>query len=274
MSMQIHPTAIIYEGAQLGPDVTVGPYVVIGPHVTLGEGVVVQSHSVIEGHTTIGPGTKIFPHAVIGTQTQDLKYRGERTFVDIGARCQIREFVTINSSSGEDTRVSVGDECLIMACCHVAHHCSVGSRVIMANGVLLAGHVTIEEGATIGGMTPIHQWVRIGRHAMVGGMSGVGYDVPPYMIGGGVPFRMGGINLVGLKRRNVPLTTRNELALAFRILYRQKLRTHEAMAEIAKCCQPVPEILHLLEFIQATSRGLVCMHGATEGSRQEADSSC
>src|SRR5690606_37728245 len=157
----IHPQAVIEPGAKIGNNVTVEPFAVVKKTVTLEDDVVIKSHAYIDGYTTIGEGTVIWPGASIGTKTQDLKYRGEKTFVVIGKRCEIREFVTINSSSQENSTVRIGDHCLIMAYCHIAHHCELGNRVIMSNCAMLAGHVTIEDCAIIGGMTPVHQFSRI-----------------------------------------------------------------------------------------------------------------
>ena len=196
--------------------------------LSLEDGVTIKSHAYIDGYTTIGAGTTIYPGASIGTKTQDLKYRGEKTFVKIGKNCDIREFVTINSSCQENSVVEVGDHCLIMAYCHVAHNCKVGNRVIMSNNATLAGHVTVEDCAIIGGMTPIHQFVRIGRYAMVGGMSRVTHDIPPYTIGAGIPYKFGGLNIIGLKRHGFPLEIRRELSRAFKLLYRSHLQIEEA----------------------------------------------
>jgi len=257
----IHPLAVVHPAATLAEGVVVEPFATIGTHVVLHEGVVVKSHAVIDGHTQSGTGTIIYPHAVIGTAPQDLKFRGEITQIQIGARCQIREFVTINSSTQAGCKTVIGDECMLMASSHVAHNCEVGSRVILANGAILAGHVLVEEGAIIGGMTPIHQWSRIGKFSMVGGMSRIGGDMPPYMIGGGIPFKMGGLNLVGLKRRGIPKEVRFAQTRAFRILYRSQLHTEEALDRIERECDPIPEILHLLRFCRQSRRGLVCMQG-------------
>jgi UDP-N-acetylglucosamine acyltransferase len=262
----IHSLAIVHPDARIAEGVTVEPFAVIGPNVSLEAGVTVKSHAVVEGHTTIGEGTIIYPHAVIGTNPQDLKWQGERTFISIGRRCHIREFVTINSSKQEGTTVSIGDECLLMASVHVAHSCEVGPRVVMANGAILAGHVLVEEGAIIGGMTPIHQWTRIGKFSMVGGMSRIGHDMPPYLIGGGIPFKLGGLNLVGLKRRGIPKEVRFELTRAFRLLYRSGLKPADAFLAIEEQCAPLPEVLHLLEFCKKSRRGLVCMQGITRSS--------
>ena len=264
-SFQVHPTAIIAPGVTIGSNVIIEPYVVINsPHVILGDHVVIKSHAYIDGHTTIGAGTTIYPGASIGTKTQDLKYRGEKTFVKIGKNCDIREFVTINSSCQENSVVQVGDNCLIMAYCHVAHNCVVGNQVIMSNNATLAGHVTVEDCAIIGGMTPIHQFVRIGRYAMVGGMSRVTHDIPPYSIGAGIPFKFGGLNIIGLKRHGIPLETRRELSKAFKLLYRSQLHIDEALRRIELELKPLPEIQHFVEFCRNTKRGLMCLQGAEE----------
>ena len=220
----IHPTAIVEEGAIIGDNVLVEAYAIVKANVILEDRVVIKSHAYIDGNTTIGEGTIIYPSAIIGTKTQDLKFRGEKTFVRIGKNCEIRECATINSSCQENSVVEVGDHSLIMAYCHIAHNCKVGKRVIMSNNATLAGHVTVEDFAIIGGFTPIHQFVRIGSYAMVGGMSRVPHDIPPYTIGAGIPYKFGGINIIGLKRHQFPIKTRHALGQAFKLLYRSKLR--------------------------------------------------
>lgn len=264
-SHHIHPTAIVAPGVTIGNNVIIEPYAVINsPHVILEDHVVIKSHAYIDGHTSIGAGTTVYPGASIGTKTQDLKYRGEKTFVKIGKNCDIREFVTINSSCQENSVVQVGDNCLIMAYCHVAHNCIVGNQVIMSNNATLAGHVTVEDCAIIGGMTPIHQFVRIGRYAMVGGMSRVTHDIPPYSIGAGIPYKFGGLNIIGLKRHGIPLEIRCELSKAFKLLYRSQLHVEEALKRIEQELKPLPEIQHFVQFCRQTKRGLMCLQGAEE----------
>lgn len=264
----IHPTAIIEPGAQLGEGVVLEPYTVIKSNVVLHDRVVIKAHAYIDGFTTIGEGTTIYPAASIGTKTQDRKFRGEKTFVKIGKNCEIREFVTINSSCHENSVVQVGDNCLIMAYCHVAHNCSLGNNVIMSNNSALAGHVIVEDHAIIAGFTPIHQFVRVGCYAMVGGMSRVTLDIPPYTIGAGIPYRLGGLNLVGLKRHGFPLYTRQMLAKAYRLIYRSKLHLSEALDRIQKEVDPIPEVKHWLTFCQQSKRGLVGLQGVTKGSKE------
>lgn len=260
----IHPTAIVEPGAQIGNNVTIEPYAIVKSTVTLEDDVVIKSHAYIDGYTTIGQGTVIYPSASIGTRTQDLKFNNEKTFVKIGKNCQIREFVTINASCGENTVVSVGDNCLIMAYCHVAHNCIVGNRVIMSNCATLAGHVTVEDCAIIGGCTPIHQFVRIGRHAMVGGMSRVTHDIPPYTIGAGIPFKFGGLNIIGLKRHGFSLHVRKELAKVYKLLYRSQLSYAEALRRIETEVEQIPEVIHWLDFCRETKRGLMGLASGEE----------
>jgi UDP-N-acetylglucosamine acyltransferase len=264
---KIHPTAVIEEGAILGENVEVGPYSVVSQHVILEDGVVVKAHVFLDGHTRVGKGTVIWPGAVIGTKTQDLKYRGETTFVEIGPECDIRECVTINASCGEGTFVRVGKKCLIMAYCHIAHNSILGDGVIMSNNATLAGHVTVEDAAIIGGLSAVHQFARIGRHAMVGGMSRVTHDVPPYTIGAGSPYRLGGLNLVGLRRHGFSLESRIALAKTFKIMYRSGLPLLEALRAIDEEVERTPEVQFWLDFCRSSKRGII--QDAGKGSKAE-----
>lgn len=257
----IHPAAVIEPGAQIGDSVTIEAYAVIKGTVILGDGVVVKSHAYIDGHTTIGNGTIIWPSASIGTKAQDLKYKGEMTYVIIGKNCEIREFVTINSSCQEGSAVTIGDDCLIMASCHVAHNCKIGNRVIMANGAMLSGHVDVEDYAIIGGMTPVHQFSRIGRNAMVGGFSRITHDIPPYTIGAGSPYKLGGLNLVGLKRHGFSLEVRKALSKAFKLTYRSGLCLADALEVIESEVELNPHIQHWIEFCRSSRRGLIGFQG-------------
>ena len=257
---QIHAQAVVEPGAKIGINVTVEPFAVVKSTVTLEDNVVIKSHAYIDGNTTIGEGTIIWPGASIGTKTQDLKFRGEKTYVVIGKNCEIREFVTINSSCQEG---SVGNNCLIMAYCHVAHNCEVGNNVVMSNNSMLAGHVTIGDFAVIGGMTPVHQFSRIGSYAMVGGFSRVPRDVPPYTLGGGFPYKFGGINIIGLKRHQFSLDVRSALSKAFRITYRSGLHLEDAIARIQKEVESCREIDHWIDFCKSSKRGLIGLEGVT-----------
>lgn len=260
---QIHPTAIVEKGAKIGKNVQIGPHAIIGPNVCLEDDVDIKAGVIIDGYTKVGQGTTIWPYAVIGTKTQDLKFRGEKTYVEIGKKCEIREFVTINSSCGEETSVKVGDMCLIMAYCHIAHNCILGNRVIMVNNVALAGHVTVEDCAVLGGHSAVHQFSRIGCYAMVGGMSRVTHDVPPYTIGAGSPYRVGGLNLIGLKRHGFDLKTRKMLAQAFRSVYRAKATLNDSLNVIEQTLEQIPEVAHFVAFCRATKRGLIALEGVT-----------
>ncbi len=250
----IHPTAIVDPKAQIGEGVTIEPYVIIKENVVLKDRVTIKSHAYIDGHTTIGEGTVVWPSASIGTQTQDLKYNGEVTYVKIGKNCHIREFVTINSSTQKDSAVEIGDDCLIMAYCHIAHNSKIGNQVVMSNCATLAGHVTIGDGAVVGGFTPIHQNVRIGEYSMVGGMSRVGHDIPPFTIGAGIPYKIGGINIVGLKRRGFSLEARNALSRTFKTFYRSDLKIEQAIAEVESNFDGSNEVKKWLEFCRNPSR--------------------
>ncbi|MBI3508650.1 MAG: acyl-ACP--UDP-N-acetylglucosamine O-acyltransferase [Chlamydiia bacterium] len=266
MSKNIHPLAIVEPGAKIGSNVTIEAFAIVKSTVTLEDHVVIKSHAYIDGNTTIGEGTVVWPGASIGAKTQDLKYKGEKTYVRIGKRCEIREFVTINSSTEENSSTSIGDECLIMAYCHVAHNCELGNRVVMSNGAMLAGHVIIEDYARIGGMTPVHQFSRIGCYAMVGGFSRIPRDVPPYTVGGGFPYKFGGINIIGLKRNKFPLETRIALSKAFKITYRSGLHLKEAIAQIESEIPQHREVKHWIDFCKNSKRGLIGLEGITKGA--------
>ena len=200
----IHPSALIEPGATLGQGVSVGPFALIGADVTLGDGVVVKSHAVVTGWTAIGAESVIFPHATVGEVPQDLKYRGERTRLIVGARCRIREAATLNTgTAGGGGITRVGDDCLLMTGSHVGHDATLGNRVILANGVAIAGHCQIGDDVIIGGLSGIHQWVRIGQGAIIGALTMVTNDVIPFGLVQGPRGELDGLNLVGLKRRGM-----------------------------------------------------------------------
>ena len=219
MSDGVHPTAVIAPGAQLGEGVRIGPFCVIGPEVVLGEGVRLHSHVVVDGDTHVGAGTEIFPFAAIGLIPQDLKFGGEKTCLRIGARNRIREHVTMNTgTSGGGGVTTVGDDGLFMAGCHIAHDAQVGDRVIVVNNSAVAGHCVIEDDVIIGGLCGIHQWVRIGRGAIVGALSMVTKDVLPHGLVQGPRGELDGLNLVGLKRAGVDRADITALRAAFQML--------------------------------------------------------
>ena len=254
---EIHPTAIVEPGAQLGADVRIGAYSVIGPHVRLGDGATVLPHVFLDGRTTIGAGCTIFPFASIGSQTQDLKYKGGQTYVEIGDRTTLREYVTVNAGTADGEVTRVGADCHIMAYAHVAHTCQVGNRVIIANCGSLSGHVLVEDDVVIGGMTGVHQFTRIGTLAMIGGLSRITQDVPPYMLVEGNPAAVRAINQIGLERHNVDEPARGRIKAAFKLLYAAQLSTRQAMERIRGEIEICPRIEHLLAFIAASERGII-----------------
>lgn len=252
----IHETAIIAEGAELGRDVDVGPYCVIGPNVRIGNKTELMSHVVVDGWTTLGKACRVFPFACIGKETQDLKFRGAKTFVEIGDETTLRECVTINASTNEGEVTKVGSRCHIMAYCHVAHQCTVGDEVIMSNSVNLAGHVIVENQAVIGGLTGVHQFVRIGRLCMIGAATKLSQDCAPFTTVDGKPARVRGLNRVGLERRGVSAESRDRLKAAYKILYRQELSRPQAIEAIEQQVESCPELEHLLTFLRTCERGL------------------
>lgn len=248
---QVHPKAV------LGRDVTVGPFSVIGENVVIGDGTTIGSHVVVEGWTEIGRENRIHSFAVLGAIPQDLKFRGARSWLRIGDRNAIREFATLNRATGEDEETRIGSDNLIMSYVHVAHNCVIEDGVILANAVNLAGHVHVEERAVIGGVTPVHQFVRIGRHAMIGGGFRVPQDVPPFLLAAGYPLRASGINQVGLERRGFAPETIAAIKEAYRILYRSGLNRSQAIARIRAEVRPCPEVEHLVHFIETSQRGTI-----------------
>lgn len=245
----IHPTAVIHPGAELHPTVQIGAYAVIGDRVKVGADTVIGAHAVLEGPIEIGARNQIFPGAAIGLDPQDRKYNGALTWVKIGDDNQIREYVTINRATGEDEATVIGNGNLLMAYTHVAHNCSIGDSVVIANGVALAGHVHIESKATIGGVLGIHQFVHIGRLAMVGGMSRIDRDVPPYMLIEGNPGRVRSLNLVGLKRAGMTASDLGLLKKAFRTLYRSEYTLNRALEQL-DLLPDNEHLQHLRRFLQ------------------------
>jgi len=232
MPTLIHPTAVIAKSAELHPTVQVGPYAVVGEQVKVGAGTTIGAHVVIEGPTQIGSGNRIFPGAAIGLEPQDLKYRGAASSVIIGNDNQIREYVTVNRATYEGESTIIGNGNLLMAYVHIAHNCTIEDSVVIANAVSLAGHIKIESKAVIGGVLGIHQFVHIGKMAMVGGMSRIVKDVPPFMLVEGHPCLVRSLNLVGLKRAGLTSADLAILKKAFRILYRSGKSLNQALTEL------------------------------------------
>lgn len=253
-----HETAVIHPGARIGRDVEIGPYVVIGDGVTIGDGCSIGAHVQISGYTEIGRNVKIFQAASIGCDPQDLKYKGEKSYLFIGDNTIIREFTTLSRGTeggGGETRI--GADCLIMANAHVAHDCQVGNGVILVNSVALGGHVTVEDRAVVGGLSGVHQFCKIGRMAMIGACSKVVKDVPPYVMIDGNPAKVAGINITGLRRNNVPSNVRDEIRKAYKVLYRSNLNTSQAIEVLEQTLVASPEIEHFIGFLKGAERGIV-----------------
>ena len=256
----IHPTAIIEDGAVLGTDVEIGPYCCIGPQVVLGNGVVLKSHVVIDGDTTIGDGVRIFPFASIGQIPQDLKYAGEPGRLEVGANTTIREYATMHiGTDGGGLLTRVGDNCLVMGAAHVAHDCLVGNNVILAQGVLLGGHVKIDDFAILGGGAAVHQFVRIGAHAMIGGMSAVERDVIPYGSVTGERAVLGGINLVGMKRRGYGREDIHAVRNAWPKLFADDDQTlQQRVDQVAGENEGLAAISEIIEFMRTDTSRAFC----------------
>jgi UDP-N-acetylglucosamine acyltransferase len=260
MATLIHPTAVIHPGAELHPTVQIGAYAVIGDNVKVGPGTTIGAHVVLEGPAEIGARNQIFPGAAIGLEPQDLKYNGAPTWVRIGDDNRIREYVTINRATAAGEATVIGNRNLLMAYVHVAHNCVIGDSVVIANGLAMAGHVHIESQAVIGGVVGIHQFVHIGRLAMVGGCSRIDRDVPPYMLVEGNPARVRSLNLVGLKRAGMTTAQLGQLKKAFRTLYRSGHSLNEALEHL-DLLSDSEHLQHLRRFLQLSQmegrRGLI-----------------
>ncbi|MDH4223297.1 MAG: acyl-ACP--UDP-N-acetylglucosamine O-acyltransferase [candidate division Zixibacteria bacterium] len=255
--MNIHPTAIVDPGAELGKDISIGPYTLIKKEVRIGDNVQIGSNVLIDSGTILGRNCKVHHGAVLGTPPQDLKFGGEKTFLEIGENTVIREYATINRGTKHRGRVTVGSNCFIMMYAHIAHDCIIGNNVILANSVNLAGHVEVEDWVIIGGVVPVHQFTRIGAHSIIGGGFRVPKDVPPYILAGGYPLRYMGLNKIGLKRRNFPEKTITLINKACRILFQSRFNTTQALEKIKSEIEPIPEISHLLDFIEKSERGII-----------------
>lgn len=253
----IHATALVDAGAELGRDVEVGPYAVIGPKVTIGEGTRVAAHAVIDCNARIGAGVQIGVGTVVGGPPQDLKYKGEETWVEIGDHTVLREYSTINRGSTASGKTSVGARCFLMTYVHVAHDCHIGNDVIIANGVQMAGHVTIGDRANISGLTPIHQFCSIGTLAFVGGGSRVNQDVPPYVKAVGNPMQLYGLNSVGLQRAGFSPEVKLALKRAYRLLFNSDFTISQGIARARAELPALPEIENFLKFVETSQRGVL-----------------
>lgn len=255
----VHPTAIVEDGARLGPGVTVGPFCIVGPNASLAEGVELISHVVVAGTTDIGARTRIFPFASIGHQPQDLKYKGEPCSLSIGANCLIREGVTMNpGTEGGGSVTTVGDNCAFLANSHVGHDCRVGSGVIFSNNVMLAGHCTVGDYAIIGGGAAVIQFARVGHHAFVGGMSGLENDLIPYGMALGNRAYLSGLNIVGLQRRGFSRADIHDLRRAYRLLFAAEGTLIERMEDVAEEFAGHASVEEILAFIREGGKRSLC----------------
>jgi UDP-N-acetylglucosamine acyltransferase len=254
---EIHPTAIVDPGVEIGAGTVVGPYSVVGPDVSVGEGCWLQHHVTLMGPARIGARNKFYAYCSIGQQTQDLKYQGEPTYLEIGADNTFREFVTVSRSTANTGKTHVGDGGNFLAYSHIGHDCTVGNMVVFSNNGTLAGHVQVGDHAIIGGLTAVHQFCRIGRFAITGGCSKIVQDVPPFMIADGNPAKVRGINLVALERNNFSAESVRLIKEAFRLIYRSKYNTRQALEAISKELPATEEITQITEFIQASERGII-----------------
>lgn len=253
----IHPTAIIHPAAKIAENVEVGPYAVIGEHVSIGAGTWIGPHAVIEGWTELGRDNRVFQFTSIGAVPQDLKFHGEQSWLRIGDRNSIREFVTMHRGTEDGGgETLVGNDNLFMAYAHVAHDCRVGNHVILANAATLAGHVTVDDHAILGGLSAVHQFTRIGCHAMISGGSMVNQDIAPYLIAQGDRAEPVGLNLVGLKRRGFSEEALRGIKNAYKTVFRANLKLEDALAKVAAEAGDLPEVMVFVEFIRNSQRGI------------------
>ncbi len=253
----IHRTALVDPAAQIGQNVTIGPYAIVGPRVSVGDHCTIAAHAVLERNAKLGTAVKVGYGSVIGNDPQDLKYQGEETWVEIGDGTVIREYCTINRGTASTGKTTVGQRCFLMCYVHLAHDCVVGNDVIIANAVQMAGHVTIEDRAIISGLVPIHQFVRIGTYAFVGGGSRVNQDVPPYTKAVGNPVHLYGLNSVGLQRAGFSPEVKLALKRAYRLLFNSDVTVSQGIARARTELPAIPEVETFLRFVEASQRGVL-----------------
>jgi UDP-N-acetylglucosamine acyltransferase len=254
----IHPTAIVSPLAKIGANVRIGPYCIVGDHVELGDDCVLHSHVVLDGHSSFGRGNEFFPFAVVGGKTQDLKFPGGPTYLEVGDHNVFRENCTIHRSTNADLRTRIGSHNLFLCYSHVAHDCHLGNHIILSNNGSLAGHITVDDHAIVSGLAAAHQFCRIGRHSLIGGLSKVVKDVPPFMIVDGHPGVTRGLNLIGLQRRGFTEDEIKALKAAYRKLFLKKEGNLGAAVDSLKNSYAAdsPHVAHLIEFIEGSERGI------------------
>jgi len=260
LSTTIHPSALVDEGAELGEGVTIGPFCHVGSQVKLGDHTKLESHVVVAGRTTIGAGCHIFPFASIGHRPQDLKYHGEPSTLEIGANTTMREYVTVQPGTEHGGMITrVGEQCLLMASAHVAHDCQVGNQVILGNNVMMAGHCTVEDHVIVSGGSAAHQFVRIGEHAFVGGLTGVENDVIPYGMIIGNRGNLSGLNIVGLRRRGFDRDEIHTIRQAYRLLFSDEGTLAERVEDVSKMFPDSPSVKRVIDFIRSRSDRALCL---------------
>lgn len=253
---RIHPTAIIDRSAEIGLDVEIGPWAIVGENCIVGKGSTIAARATLERNVRLGEGVRIGIGAVLGGDPQDLKYRGEETWVDIGDETSVREYATINRGTAHSLTTRVGRNCFIMSYVHLAHDCHLGDHIIISNATHLAGHVTVDDRATISGLCAVHQFARIGRFAFIGGCSRVAQDVPPFVRAVGNPIKLFGLNSVGLQRGGLDDSTQLELKRAYRICFRSDLNLSQGVERARGELTMYPDVEHFLQFIEASQRGV------------------
>lgn len=254
---RIHPTAIVSPDAEVGEDVEIGAFAIVGEGCTIGAGSVISPRATLERNVTLGSGVKVGIGTILGGAPQDLKYAGEETTVEIGDGTVIREYSTINRATAHSFKTTVGRNCLLMSYVHIGHDCRVGDGVILSNVVQLAGHVTVADKAILSGLSAVHQFARIGRHAFIGGMARVSKDIPPFLKAVGNPVKLYGLNTVGLQRSGMDEDTIRELKRAYRLFFRSDLNVSQALERAQSELESFPEVLELIRFVEASERGVV-----------------
>jgi len=255
--VQIHPSTLVDPSAEIGAGTIIGPYCVIAPEVIVGENCWLQHHVTLCGPMRAGARNKFYAYCSIGQQTQDLKYQGEPTYLEIGDDNTFREFVTINRSTTGEGKTRVGSRGNFLAYSHIGHDCTVGDEVVFSNNGTLAGHVQVGNHAVMGGLTAVHQFCRIGRFAITGGCAKIVQDVPPFMIADGNPAEIRGVNLVGLERKGFTPESVKWIKEAFRLIYRSKYNTRQAVDAVRKELAQTEEIMQIIEFIEQSERGII-----------------
>jgi UDP-N-acetylglucosamine acyltransferase len=255
-SVRIHPSALVDPAAEIGADVEIGPWAMVGPNCFIGDGSRIAARATLERNVRLGQRVQVGIGAILGGDPQDLKFRGEETWVEIGDDTAIREYATINRGTAHSVTTRVGKHCFLMSYVHLAHDCHVGDHVIISNGTQLAGHVNVEDRAIISGLCAVHQFARVGRHSFIGGCSRVSQDVPPFVRAVGNPIRLFGLNSVGLQRSGFDDTVVRELKKAYRFCFRSDLNVSQGLEKARGELTMLPEVVHFLDFIEASQRGV------------------